>query len=493
MRGATARANFQDCYAFLRLLPLLALGICACDRPKQADADRGAKTDTADQQPRIQTFQVTNQDLQRSIELPGTGEGFETADLYAKFGGYVDKILVDIGDRVTTGQEVAILQVPELRMELKQEAAAVLSAQSRVEQARAAVRQAEAEKARADAALQEAKSMWVKSAAELAFRRAEHERIAQLAASGSVNRQLLDETVLRRDAATADLDAKEARIQTAESGVAAGAANVDKAGTDLGHAEANVVLSPAKRDRVNTLLEYATIRAPFKGIITQRYVDQGAFVQSADGNSAAKPLLRVVRTDKVTIQLDVAMADIQWLNVGDSAILDRINVLPDGRFEGTVARLAGSLDRVCRTMRVEVDLENPDHRLLPGYYGYVRLVLHEFVKTPIVPSSALLADKDGRFVIIVKDGICERRLVALNHQDGTIVGIASGISKTWDWATSREVARPARDCVRLLSPCVRFGIGSRATSQWPTTDPPPAIGKLNRPTRNCGPPCGPWI
>ncbi len=118
------------------------------------------------------------------------------------------------------------------------------------------------------------------------------------------------------------------------------------------------------------------------------------------------------------------------MNLEDRAVFDRINVLPGERFEdGRVTRFSPSLDVSSRMMRVEIDLQNPQHRLLPGYYGYVTLFLQELPDTAVVPSSALLTEDSKAFVYVVEDGICRKRMVSINYQDGAIVGIASGLNQ----------------------------------------------------------------
>ena len=98
-----------------------------------ADANNGAVakgTISDDDLPRVQTMTVEKRDLARTIELPGTVEGFETADLFAKVGGYLEEITVDIGDRVTEGKVLARLRIPEMHDELEVKRSAVASAEA---------------------------------------------------------------------------------------------------------------------------------------------------------------------------------------------------------------------------------------------------------------------------------------------------------------------------------------------------------------------------
>lgn len=392
------------------------------------DPGTRARERPGDELLRVQTVTVEKRDLARTIELPGTVEGFETADLFAKVGGYLEEISVDIGDRVAEGQVLARLWIPEMHKELEEERAAVASAEANAQQAQAGIRQAEAELRSAEARVEETKTQLQERQAQLDKQLAEYERTERLVQSGSLQAKLLDEAKYGREAAQAALETVQAKIRTAQAQREAAAAYVQRAVTDQKSAEAKVDLAKAKLAKVQTMLEYGEIRAPFDGVVTKRFFDRGAFIQPAEGNSAARPLLNVTSSDVVRIFLDLPMAEVRWLNRGDKAVLDRINVLPDERFEGEVTRFASSLDRSSRMMRVEIDLSNPDGRLLPGYYGYVTLSLDEFPETPVIPSSALMAEGNLKFVYVIDGDVCRKRAVTANFQDGVIVGIGSGLN-----------------------------------------------------------------
>ena len=121
------------------------------------------------------------------------------------------------------------------------------------------------------------------------------------------------------------------------------------------------------------------------------------------------------------------MNDVQFLDRNDRAVLSRINVLPGKQVEGKVTRFASALNVSSRLMRVEIDLPNPDGALLPGYYGYVTVYLEEMKDTPVIPSSALLTEGDELYVFVCKNGKAHKRIITSNYQDGTWVGIKSGL------------------------------------------------------------------
>lgn len=408
-------------------LGLLAGFVTGCGNANAEHAGSGKLTSRRDDIPRVQTVTVKQQDLLRTIELPGTVEGFESADLFAKVGGYLQEISVDIGDRVEADQVLAKLWIPEMHNELEEKRAAIASAEANTQQAQAGIQQAKAEVRSAQARLDESTTQLQEKQAQLEKQLAEYDRVKGLVDRGSLQAKLLDEAQYQRDAADGARATVRARIVTSEAELDAATANVERAVTDQKSMQAKVDLAQAELERIQTMLAYREIRAPFAGVVTKRFFDRGNFIQPAQGNSAAKPLLTVTHTDVVRIFIDLPMAEVRWLNRGDKAVLDRINVLPGERFEGQVTRFASSLDRTSRMMRVEVDLNNPEHRLLPGYYGLVTLLLDEFPQTPVVPSSALITEGNETFVYCTEGDIARKRIVTTNYQDGTIVGISSGL------------------------------------------------------------------
>lgn len=375
----------------------------------------------------VELVPVNRQDLSRTIDQPGTVEGYETADLYAKIGGYLDEMNVDIGDPIEKDQVLATLSVPEMQQELVQKQALVQQAVSLVKQAHAVTTQVEAESASAEAFLQEVQAERAEKDAQRRFRETEHKRYQELVESRAARRDLLDAAVYQLEAAQAACQMVEARIRTAAANLEASHAKRAKAAADYESAQAGVAVAEANLEHVQTMLQYAEIRAPFDGFVTRRHLDPGAFVQPADGNSGAKPLLTVTRTDVVRIALDIPMDEVRFLDRGDVAVLDRINVLPGERIEGVVARFSPSLNMSSRMMRVEIDLENPGGKLLPGYYGYVHLKLADLPDTPVIPSSAVMTDALGSYVYTVEDGACRKCRITANFQDSSIVGIASGL------------------------------------------------------------------
>lgn len=377
--------------------------------------------------PQVATIVVASQDLRHTAVMPGTVEGEETTDIYAKVGGFLETISVDIGDTVTKGQTLAVLSIPEMAQELARLEASAQSARANIKQAVAGVAQAEAHVQSNQAAIEEAQSGKAEKEANLKFRQVELKRTEQLVNDKALLAKKLDEAKFTVEAAQAALGTVDARIRTAQANLVAAQADVEKAKTDLVSAEVKVKIADLDIEKTKTMIAYGTLQAPFDGVVTKRMFDPGAFIKPADGNSAAMPLVTISRINTVRLLVDLPMKEVRWLNEGDAVVFDRINVLPGEKIPGTVTRFSAALNSVSRMLRVEIDLPNKEGKLRPGYFGYATIQLAEFKETPVVPSSALTTIDDVAYVFVVDGTNCHRREVTTNYRDGAIVGIESGI------------------------------------------------------------------
>jgi len=402
---------------------LLTLAVSGCGQ-----ADVLADGDAADTSvARVEAIMVPAIDLTEEVEVAGSVEGFETADLYAKVGGYLAKIDVDLGDIVKRGDILAQLYIPEVLQQLKQKQALQKQAKAGQRRAAAAITEAESQVTSATAMLAEANAEVKEKQALMQKADADFKRLSGLV--GSVSRELVDAAKFALDAANAAIGTANARVNSAQAMVAAAAAHQATAEEDQSIAGAGLEVADAEFAYVETMSKYAYIVAPFDGAVTRRMADPGDFIQSADGNSAAKPVLQVARVDHVRVRLDIPMTRVALLDLGDKAVLDRITALPGETFSGedvVVSRFSGGLNSASRMMRVEVDLDNTEGKLRPGYYGYVTITLSKVEETPtlVVPSSALVISGGEKYVFVVEDDdTVKKQVVEINYQDGDIVGI----------------------------------------------------------------------
>jgi HlyD family secretion protein len=391
--------------------------IAACHLPGPAGGDAAARTSVVAAQPVRKT-------LRRESVQPGWIEAFEHTPLWAKLPAYVQKLHVDIGDSVEADQLLAELWLPELEEELHQKEAQVVQTQAGIEQATAAVRAAEAAVATARAKISEAEAGNIRAEADYTRWQSQFTRISQLVAGGSLDRKLEDETRDSLKAAEAARGEARAKVESAKATFAENQAGVAKAKADESFARARLQNAQADRSRQKALLDYTRIRAPYAGVVTERNVVRGDFVQPA-GAAAARPLLAVARTDVVRIFVDVPEMESPLVEAGHAA---RVNVqaLPDRSVEGKVTRTGWALG-ANRTLRTEIDLPNPKGLLRPGMYATAHIVLEERPDVLVLPLSAVIRGEKQAACWTVQDARAVRTSIGLGLQVGNEVEVSSGL------------------------------------------------------------------
>jgi multidrug resistance efflux pump len=308
-------------------------------------------------------------DARQVLEVPGQIEAREQARLFARVAGHVEKVHVDIGDRVKTGDVLADLGLPEVEAEHKQKVALVAQAEAETEQVRQGLRAAEALLAVATARVLEAEAGVAQARANLEFRKKTYDRMRELGRTGAVDEKLLDEAKQQLEAALAALAEAETKVKVAKAASDAGAAQRDRAQAEVKVAAARLEVARAEVRRVEAVLQFAKVRAPFDGFVVQRSVNTGTFAGPPSGDRA-EPLFVVARLDTVRVVAALPERAVPLVKLGAPAVV-RLDVYKGQEFEGKVTRTAVALDAATRTLRVEIDLPNPEGKLRPGMFGTV--------------------------------------------------------------------------------------------------------------------------
>lgn len=184
---------------------------------------------------------------------------------------------------------------------------------------------------------------------------------------------------------------------------------------DLAAVEANV-------RRLEQFKGFRRIVAPFSGVITRRSVEVGDLV-AANG----KELFALAQTDPLRLTLWIPQVYASEISAGQEVSLG-IPELPGKPFTARVARAAGALDPLTRTRQVELELPNPDGKLLPGTYGEVTFKLSASSKALLVPTNVLVTGQNGNQVLVVEEGNkLAFRTVTLGRDLGRDIEIVSGL------------------------------------------------------------------
>jgi RND family efflux transporter MFP subunit len=342
----------------LLLAALIAGGFFAgyLPRHRRAEALAAETQASSESLPVVTVVKVERSAAKSELVLPGNIQAVTEAPVLARASGYLKQRYVDIGDRVTEGQPLAEIEAPELDQQIRQARSALDQANSAAQQAEAALKQGQTNETLA---------------------RVTAERWQNLSGKGVVSRQEND---------------------TYQAQWAAQQANVEALGKAIAAARSNAGAAQANLDRLTDLKGYQTVRAPFAGVITLRNVDTGALI-----NEGSTLLFRVAQAGRLRTYVNVPQSETASVRLGQQATLT-VADLPGLKFPGTVTRTSNALDPATRTLLIEIQLVNPDSRLLPGMYAQVDLSVERSQPSLTVKGDTLVVRADGPQVAVVDAG-----------------------------------------------------------------------------------------
>lgn len=204
--------------------------------------------------------------------------------------------------------------------------------------------------------------------------------------------------------------------------------DVDNAVQDAAAKTATVNSAQANVSRLEQLVAYEKVYAPFDGVITARNVDTGALVD-ADTNTAGKELFHLASTSTLRVYVNVPEIYSRAAKPGVTSYLT-LTEFPGRKFRGTIVRNADAIDIASRTLLVEVDVKNSTGELLPGSYASVHLKLPSKIQAVSVPSNTLLFRSAGLQVALVRHGRTQLVPVSLGRDFGNEVEVISGLNST---------------------------------------------------------------
>src|ERR1700761_2092207 len=357
---------------------VLATGGC-----KRDDSDASAAEVPSAQVAAVQTGSISH-----VLGMAGQFQPYQVIDIHPKVSGFIKHIYVDIGDKVHQGQTLAVLEVPELRAQLESTVAQVGQRQDEITRAQHDVARAEA---------------------EYAALHANNTRMQQAAKAqpGLIAQQELDDTQSKDLAAAAQVDAAKAALAAARG--------------------AQLVAS-ADSDRVKAIEGYTNVTAPLDGVITWRYADTGALIQSGrDSNDQALPIVKLAQVNVLRLRMPVPEDAVQYVKEGDTLQI-RVDAL-NRSFTGKIVRFTRSVNFETRTMETEVDVENKNLSIDPGMYANTQLLLNHANDVLTIPVEALVLEGNGRMVYAVdSNNRVRQQAVEVGLEGSQLAEIKRGLS-----------------------------------------------------------------
>ncbi|MGA9305531.1 MAG: efflux RND transporter periplasmic adaptor subunit, partial [Candidatus Sulfotelmatobacter sp.] len=381
--------TLQRRYIVIGVVVVLAVVITAALMMKRllGDANAGGTDKPAERLAPV--VLVTRAPLENVITLTGEFRPFQQVDVHAKVAGYIRHIFVDVGDKVKAGQELAILEVPELN-------AQVMGAKSDIGRSQDAIRRAQSEIERAES------THTAYHAAYTRLKQASEER------PGLVAEQELDDSMAKDKETEAQIDSARAALAESQN--------------QLGMAQATL-------DRLSALQAYSHITAPFAGVVTKRYVDTGALISAGTSSETqSQPVVQLAEWSLFRLEIPVPESAVPMIHLGS---IVQVHVLDLNRdFQGRVSRFADAVNDETRTMHTEIDVENPRDTLTAGMYAEVKLALQGKKGALTVPVQAVIQEGNQHYVLALDDqNRVQKRNVELGEQTSTTVEIVHGLSE----------------------------------------------------------------
>lgn len=365
------------------IFPLALLLLASCGN-KQENQNKEATKNT----PTVLVANATSHSFDAKLQISGNAKPNQQVTLYAMTGGFLQKVLVDIGSFVKEGQPLAVLQNPELY----------------------------SQKAKIEALLKEKQLLHNRFTtnplstpigADLTGKKAIYERL------NSIYEKTPQLT------SKADVDKAKADYETAKAQLT----------NEKERADAEFQSLIAQRNAINTQIGYLTVKAPFSGVIVNRFADKGAIIQNGLNSNNAMPLFEIQGLNPIRLTLEVPESDASMIEKNTLANIV-FPELPNGNYTEKVSRVGYGLSESTKTMKVEIDIPNNNLKIRSGMYAKIELQRNGNKNALSVPNEAIGNVKGQSFIYViennkakkidVKTGITDAKFTELLNANITI-------------------------------------------------------------------------
>jgi RND family efflux transporter MFP subunit len=201
----------------------------------------------------------------------------------------------------------------------------------------------------------------------------------------------------------------------------------DQAKSDFVGKQAMLAASEANVRRLKQLQDFEKVTAPFDGVITARNTDIGALITAGPTAGPSKELFHLASLQQLRVYTSVPEVHAAAVRNGERVTLTQ-DAYPGQVFSGIIVRNSNAIDQTTRTLNVEVDVDNPTGRLLPGAYLFVHFRAPGASHSVTIPSNTLLFRSEGLRVGVVRNGHVQLVPVTIGHDLGSAVEVLSGLT-----------------------------------------------------------------
>ena len=379
------------------VIGLLVIGLAACAQQSASKGGagggrggRGNRGGGGGGAPvNVRTATVQRISVQRSVELSGTLISPDQSRVSSEVAGIVRDVLVEIGQEVTAGQELVRLDTTELNLALQR--------------AESALRQTEAQLGIPPGSNQLPADEQVAGVRTAAANR--DDARAQLSRA--------QESFSKGLSSRADFDTASTRVKVSEAAYQAAVETVQALKASLQDRRAAHELAKKKVDD-------AIIRAPLAGAIAERPVQRGEFIRE---NTA---VVTIVRMNPLKLRTGVQEKYANLIH-GNQAVEFKVEPYPNDMFKGRIAYISPTVDQASRTFTAEVLVDNPGHKLKPGFFTKGEILVNRDENVLAVPEETVSILAGVSSVFVINDGVVKQTAIQIGEREGKFFEVIEGL------------------------------------------------------------------
>jgi HlyD family secretion protein len=345
---------------------------------------------------------VESKSLAIKIKASGSVVPIETVNISPKQAGKLVELLIEQGGKVTKGQVIARMDNANLIPQLYQAQAFAAAAEASLAKLRNGNRPEDI--AATQARVESARGRLEAVRSRLALNNVRTSRYRNLQTEGAISRDRLDEVLTDDRSAQADLLTAEANL--AESTRQFEQSRNGSRAEDVAQAEAQLAQAIAGIRIIEVQIEDTIIRAPFSGVITQKYANAGAFVTpttSASATNSSTSTSIVAIANGLEIIAKVPEVDISQIKIGQEVEIVA-DAFPSEVFKGKVRLIAPEavIEQNVTSFQVRVTLETGKDKLQSGMNTDLRFIGQKINDALVVPTVAIVT-QEGKTGVLIAD------------------------------------------------------------------------------------------
>jgi HlyD family secretion protein len=366
----------------------------------------------------VEVVPASQGNISKEIRFTGNIEPNTEVEVYPKITARIEEMKVDLGDLVTKGEVIALLESDELRAQLAQAKAAFEVMQAKWAQMEVGARAEE---------IAQAQDLVAKARANLKDAENNYQRMKVLFTQGTIARRQFEAAELAYTVAKADLNSSQERLQMLREG----ATKEDRQALRGQLAQAKAVL-----DMARIQLSYARITSPIDGTISERFFDPGNLAVPTNA------LVTIVQMDTVKVIVYFPENQLRYVEPGIQAQLT-VAAYPDQVFYGSIDKVSPTLNPETRMFSAEIKILNEKRLLRPGMFAAVNLSVDPHPNALLVPKEAVLYKEEylensvgskgeirqNNYLFVVEDGQAHIRNIVVGHESDTVIEVSKGLNQ----------------------------------------------------------------